>query len=55
MEWVDGVRLTDSASLEKFDLDKSKLVDTLVQSSIRQILENGASKIAGLLLRCWVV
>jgi hypothetical protein len=41
MEWVDGVRLTDSASLDKFNLDKSKLVDTLVQSSIRQILENG--------------
>ena len=41
MEWVDGVRLTDTTSLEKLNLDKSKLVDTLVQSSIRQILENG--------------
>ena len=41
MEWVDGYRLTDSASLEQCGLDKSKLVDTLVQSSIRQILENG--------------
>ncbi len=41
MEWVDGYRLTDSASLERLELDKSKLVDTLVQSSIRQILENG--------------
>ena len=41
MEWVDGVRLTDSTSLEQLKLDKSKLVDTLVQSSIRQILENG--------------
>ena len=40
MEWVDGVRLTDSTSLEQLKLDKSKLVDTLVQSSIRQILEN---------------
>lgn len=44
MEWVDGYRLTDSASLERLNLDKSKLVDTLVQSSIRQILENGASE-----------
>lgn len=55
MEWVDGFRLTDSASLEKFNLDKSKLVDTLVQSSIRQILENGffhADPHAGNLLAC---
>lgn len=41
MEWVDGSRLTDSAYLDKYDLDRSKLIDTLVQSSIRQILENG--------------
>jgi aarF domain-containing kinase len=41
MEWVDGFRLTDSASLEQYNLDRSKLVDTLVQCSLRQILENG--------------
>ncbi|MGK3744349.1 MAG: putative unusual protein kinase regulating ubiquinone biosynthesis (AarF/ABC1/UbiB family), partial [Bacillariaceae sp.] len=41
MEWVDGSRLTDSAYLDKYGLDRSKLIDTLVQSSIRQILENG--------------
>lgn len=41
MEWVDGFRLTDSDSLEKYNLDKAKLVDTLVQCSLRQILENG--------------
>eukprot|EP00537_Pseudo-nitzschia_pungens_P007682 CAMPEP_0172362378 /NCGR_PEP_ID=MMETSP1060-20121228/5996_1 /TAXON_ID=37318 /ORGANISM="Pseudo-nitzschia pungens, Strain cf. cingulata" /LENGTH=927 /DNA_ID=CAMNT_0013084871 /DNA_START=408 /DNA_END=3191 /DNA_ORIENTATION=- len=55
MEWVDGFRLTDSASLEQCGLDKSKLVDTLVQSSIRQILENGffhADPHAGNLLAC---
>eukprot|EP00536_Pseudo-nitzschia_multiseries_P013591 jgi/Psemu1/261517/estExt_Genewise1Plus.C_5920012 len=55
MEWVDGFRLTDSASLERCGLDKSKLVDTLVQSSIRQILENGffhADPHAGNLLAC---
>jgi len=55
MEWVDGVRLTDTKSLETYGLDKSKLVDTLVQSSIRQILENGffhADPHAGNLLAC---
>ena len=41
MEWVDGFRLTDSASLAAYGLDKKKLVDTLVQSSMSQILQNG--------------
>lgn len=41
MEWVDGVRLTDQAGLEQYELDPSKLVDTLVECSLRQILENG--------------
>lgn len=44
MEWVDGVRLTDNASLEEYGLDRSKLVDTLVQCSLRQILENGTCR-----------
>ncbi|KAL3912438.1 MAG: hypothetical protein SGILL_006882, partial [Bacillariaceae sp.] len=55
MEWVDGFRLTDSASLEQYNLDRSKLVDTLVQCSLRQILENGffhADPHAGNLLAC---
>ena len=55
MEWVDGVRLTDRASLQRFGLDESKLVDTLVQCSLRQILENGffhADPHAGNLLAC---
>ena len=41
MEWVDGFRLTDSSNLDKYNLDRQKLVDTLVQCSLRQILENG--------------
>jgi hypothetical protein len=41
MEWVDGFRLTDSESLAQYNLDRRKLVDTLVQCSLRQILENG--------------
>jgi len=55
MEWVDGFRLTDSSSLAKYDLDRRKLVDTLVQCSLRQILENGffhADPHAGNLLAC---
>mmetsp|Transcript_5695 Transcript_5695/g.11042 ORF Transcript_5695/g.11042 Transcript_5695/m.11042 type:complete len:493 (+) Transcript_5695:30-1508(+) len=41
MEWVDGFRLTDRESLEAYNLDGAKLVDTLVQCSLRQIMENG--------------
>jgi aarF domain-containing kinase len=41
MEWVDGVRLTDSAGLAKYNLQASKLVNTLIECSLRQILENG--------------
>mmetsp|Transcript_35020 Transcript_35020/g.84763 ORF Transcript_35020/g.84763 Transcript_35020/m.84763 type:complete len:756 (-) Transcript_35020:3488-5755(-) len=55
MEWVDGVRLTDSASLATYGLETSKLVDTLVQCSLQQILENGffhADPHAGNLLAC---
>lgn len=55
MEWVDGFRLTDSENLELYNLDREKLVDTLVQCSLRQILENGffhADPHAGNLLAC---
>jgi ABC1 atypical kinase-like domain len=38
MEWVDGVRLTDQDSMKRYNLDESKLVDSLVQCSLRQIL-----------------
>jgi aarF domain-containing kinase len=41
IEWVDGVRSTDSDTLEMLGLDRRKLVDTLVQCSMKQILENG--------------
>jgi hypothetical protein len=41
MEWVDGFRLTDSSSLTAYGLDRKRLVDSLVQCSLRQILENG--------------
>jgi len=41
MEWVDGCRLTDSSVLARYGLDETKLIDTLVQCSLRQILENG--------------
>eukprot|EP00559_Dactyliosolen_fragilissimus_P004100 CAMPEP_0184861890 /NCGR_PEP_ID=MMETSP0580-20130426/6475_1 /TAXON_ID=1118495 /ORGANISM="Dactyliosolen fragilissimus" /LENGTH=985 /DNA_ID=CAMNT_0027359549 /DNA_START=154 /DNA_END=3111 /DNA_ORIENTATION=+ len=55
MEWIDGYRLTDTQSLEQNGLDRKKLVDTLVQCSLRQILENGffhADPHAGNLLAC---
>jgi len=55
MEWVDGFRLTDSASLATNGLETKKLVDTLVQCSLQQILENGffhADPHAGNLLAC---
>ena len=41
MEWVDGVRLTDQESMKRYNLDESKLVDSLVQCSLRQILGTG--------------
>ena len=41
MEWVDGFRLTDNTNLAAYGLNRKKLVNTLVQCSLRQILENG--------------
>jgi hypothetical protein len=40
MEWIDGYRLSDP-NLEEYGLDRKKLVDILIQCSLRQILENG--------------
>jgi len=54
MEWVDGYRLSDP-NLEAYGLDRKKLVDILIQCSLRQILENGffhADPHAGNLLAC---
>ena len=39
MEWVDGFRLTDDSNMLQYNLDKSKMVDTLIQCSLKQILE----------------
>jgi len=55
MEWVDGCRLTDEPTLRRYGLDESKLIEALVQCSLRQILENGffhADPHAGNLLAC---
>lgn len=55
MEWVDGFRLTDANELARYGLDPSKLVNTLVQCSLKQVLENGyfhADPHAGNLLAC---
>jgi len=41
MEWVEGVRLVDEAKLKALELDSAALVDTLVQCSLRQMLDNG--------------
>jgi len=55
MEWVDGFRLTDTDNLVAYNLDRKKLVDTLVQCSLQQILQNGffhADPHGGNLLAC---
>lgn len=41
MEWVEGARLNDEGKLAAMNLDPSKLVDILVECSLRQMLENG--------------
>lgn len=41
MEWVEGARLSDRAMLDNYGLEPSRLVDTMVQCSLRQMLENG--------------
>ena len=42
MEWVEGVRLVDSEGLRRYGLtEPALLVDTLVQCSLRQMLESG--------------
>jgi ABC1 atypical kinase-like domain len=38
MEWVDGYRITDTKTMNKLGLNERKLVNTLVQCSVRQIL-----------------
>jgi ABC1 atypical kinase-like domain len=41
MEWVEGDKLVDKAQLEARGLDASAMVDTLVQCTLRQLLEKG--------------
>eukprot|EP00752_Nemacystus_decipiens_P006370 g5742.t1 len=41
MEWVEGARLSDRRMLDTYGLEPSRLVDTMVQCSLRQMLENG--------------
>ena len=41
MEWMEGVRLNDAASLRAQDLDAGQLVKAGVVCSLRQLLEEG--------------
>lgn len=41
MEWVDGVRLHDARAIQAMGFERARFVNTLVQCSMRQILENG--------------
>jgi len=41
MEWVDGARLVDAEAMRSLGFEKSKFVDTLVECSLKQMLENG--------------
>ncbi|KAH7436541.1 hypothetical protein KP509_05G025200 [Ceratopteris richardii] len=41
MEWIDGIKLTDLATLHKMNFNTQKLVDQGVFSSLRQLLEEG--------------
>lgn len=41
MEWIDGARLTDLPALKRMGLEPTAFVNTLVQCSLRQMLENG--------------
>jgi len=39
LEWVDGARLVNREQIRQYDADPARLVDTLVQCSLRQMLE----------------
>ena len=58
MEWVDGVRLHDARAIQAMGFEKARFVNTLVQCSMRQILENGffhADPHAGMIVDCFFV
>lgn len=39
LEWVEGARLVNREQIRQYNADPAKLVDTLVQCSLRQMLE----------------
>ncbi|KAK3439651.1 hypothetical protein EUGRSUZ_C04023 [Eucalyptus grandis] len=41
MEWIDGIKLTDEASLKEASLNRRKLIDQGLYCSLRQLLEAG--------------
>ncbi|KAF8036933.1 hypothetical protein BT93_C2612 [Corymbia citriodora subsp. variegata] len=41
MEWIDGIKLTDEASLKEAFLNRRKLIDQGLYCSLRQLLEVG--------------
>jgi len=41
MEWIEGNRLTDKEVLDQRSVNRSELIDILVQCSFKQILDNG--------------
>ena len=41
MSWVEGVRLSDLPGVRRYGLSPARLVDTLVQCTLRQMLGHG--------------
>lgn len=39
LEWVEGARLVNREQIRQYNADPARLVDTLVQCSLRQMLE----------------
>lgn len=47
LEWAEGARLVNREQIRQYDADPAKLVDTLVQCSLRQMLEVRACGMCG--------
>jgi len=41
LEWIDGIKLTDMASVKAAGLDTDRLIEVGVRSGLRQLLEHG--------------
>lgn len=41
LEWINGIKLTDIDAIKRAGLDRDKLIETAVRSSLRQLLEFG--------------